>query len=162
MMTPSNHNQYFSRNPGSAFCTGSGVTATETGAGGTSCCATGAGAGAGAGSGAITLGGALFAGASFFFVFLTTCFGATCAAVTAGAGADCSAMAGAGAGSGAFSAGATTGIADSATTSFGLVAQADKASAEKRNAVDKAILRILDMEFSRKAIERIGLRGILP
>lgn len=159
MTMPSSHSQYFSRNPGSAFWTGGGVI-TAAGAGaGASCFTTGAGAGAATGSGAATGAGAALAFATFFLAFLTTGLGATCSVAATGAGAGCSATA---AGSGAFSGAAATGAAGSAATSFGLVAQADKASAETSRATGKVTFCIFDMLFSREAVDEMLSGGILP
>ena len=118
------------------------------------------GAGAMTGSGGAALGGVCLT--TCFLVFGTTCLGAGsvttagCSATATGAGADSTATSGADGCSAATTAGAGAGA------SFGLVAQADNAKAEKRRATGIAILSFLDIAFSRNTVGDMRSGGNLP
>lgn len=182
MPRPSSHNQYSSRKLVSTISLAGGATGSSgAGSGG---CTAGAGlstggagastgaAGAGAGGGGTALGKVRLALATFFFTGGTACSVAGCSA-TAGCSAvtGCSATAsgagvtsGAGAtsGAGGVSAAAITGAGAASETFSGLVAQADKARAEKSNAKGTATLSFFDKVFSLYTVGDMSMCGIFP
>jgi hypothetical protein len=83
---------------------------------------------------------------------------AGCSATTTGAGAGSTATSGAG----GFSATTSAGAGAATGTSFGLVAQADNAKAERRSAADIATLSVLDMVFSGITVGGMRQAGIFP
>jgi hypothetical protein len=157
-MMPSSHIQYCSRNPlGAGFSTAGAGAATGAGAGaggaatGVSCFTTGVGAGVG--STGAALGAAALAFLGDFFFATTTGFAAGCATTASGAGAGAATgsevTSGAGTCSGAVATGAGAGAGAEGSC---LVAQADKASAEKSKTTERDDLRIPDMAFSTEAV----------
>jgi hypothetical protein len=74
--------------------------------------------------------------------------------MAAGAGAGCSATLATGAGAAVCSTTVAAGAGSATAASFGLVAQADKTTAEKSKATGKTALCILDMMFSSETVDK--------
>ena len=120
--------------------------------------------GAGAGRGAGTALGRWRLTIFFFAFGIISCWGAgsatagDCSAMTIGAGAVTISAAGAG----GVSAATSTGAGAATGSTFGLVAQADKAKAVRNKITGMTTLSVLDMAFSRGTVGDIRSRRNLP
>ncbi len=159
MPKPSSHSQYCCRKLSSAIFLAGGATVTGgLGSGGMTAGAAGTAIGAGAaiGAGGTALGVVCLALATFFFACRGAGFATTagCSATAAGAGSTATS------GADGFSAATTTGAGAATGTASGLVAQADKARAERNRDTGIEILRVLDMAFSRNTLGDMRSWGI--
>ncbi len=162
MTRASSISQYRSRNPGSAILGTGTIAAGGLGSGGEAAGAAGITIGAGTitGGGVTALATLLLALDVFFLATFAAGFAtsAGCSATATGAGAG----SGIATGAGDFSATAATGAGAATGTSAGLVAQADKAKAERNRAADTTTLGVLDMAFSPDTVSGMRSGGIFP